>query len=118
IQKIYGQEPDGFPIGGAMTTREIQADLVIIGGGVGGCAAAMAACRSGKNVIMTEECDWIGGQLTSQAVPPDEHPWIEMHGGTWSYRRYRELVRQYYRTYFPLTEEAQIRPLLNPGNAM
>jgi len=25
-------------------------------------------------VILTEETGWIGGQLTAQAVPPDEHP--------------------------------------------
>ena len=27
--------------------------------------------------MLSEPTDWIGGQLTSQAVPPDEHPWIE-----------------------------------------
>ena len=54
--------------------NELAADLVIIGGGLGGCAAALAAARNGLRVIMTEETDWIGGQLTAQAVPPDENP--------------------------------------------
>jgi NADPH-dependent 2,4-dienoyl-CoA reductase/sulfur reductase-like enzyme len=58
----------------------IDADIVIIGGGLGGCAAALAAARNGLRVILTEETDWIGGQLTSQAVPPDENPWIETFG--------------------------------------
>jgi len=98
--------------------RELQADLVIVGGGTGGCAAALAACRLGKKVIMTEECDWIGGQLTSQAVPPDEHQWIESYGCTRSYRQYRNHVRQYYKTYFPLTENAKHQALFNPGNAI
>ena len=41
----------------------------------------LAALRNGmKVVLMTEETDWVGGQLTSQAVPPDEHPWIESFG--------------------------------------
>ena len=31
-------------------------------------------------MVLTEPTDWIGGQLTSQAVPPDEHPWIEQFG--------------------------------------
>src|SRR5205823_1058555 len=57
--------------------HELTADLVIIGGSLGGCAAALAAARNGLRVILTEETDWIGGQLTSQAVPPDENPWIE-----------------------------------------
>jgi len=75
----------------------------------------MAACSMGKRVILTEETDWIGGQLTAQLVPPDEHPWIEQFGCTARYRRYRECVRQYYRDHRPLTAEACHNPLLNPG---
>src|SRR5579862_843724 len=75
----------------------------------------MAAAKLGLRVILTEETDWIGGQLTSQAVPPDEHRWIEMFGCTASYRRFRNAVRQYYRDHYPLTAEAQANPLLNPG---
>ena len=67
------------------------------------------------SVILTEETDWIGGQLTSQAVPPDEHPWIESFGGTQTYRAYRRHVRDYYRRNYPLTELARSRELLNPG---
>src|SRR5690606_24164266 len=44
---------------------ELSADVVIIGGGLGGCAAALAALRNGLRVVMTEPTDWIGGQLTS-----------------------------------------------------
>ena len=66
-------------------------------------------------VVLTEETDWIGGQVTSQAVPPDEHPWIEMFGATQLYRTYRTRVREYYRTNYPLTELARSREQLNPG---
>ena len=66
---------------------EIGADIVIVGGGLGGCAAALAALRAGRTVVLTEPTDWIGGQLTSQAVPPDEHPWIEQFGANASYGR-------------------------------
>jgi len=96
--------------------KEFRADLVIIGGGLGGCAAALAAARNGLRVILTEETDWIGGQLTSQAVPPDENQWIETHGGTRSYQELRTRIRDYYRRNFPLTEAAKNNPLLNPGN--
>jgi NADPH-dependent 2,4-dienoyl-CoA reductase/sulfur reductase-like enzyme len=78
---------------------------VIIGGGVGGCAAALAATQLGARVILTEETDWLGGQLTQQAVPPDENPWIESQGGTRSYLQYRSLVRKYYRHHYPLAPE-------------
>src|SRR6478609_8923651 len=76
--------------------REFACDVAVIGGSFGGCAAALAAARNGMRVVMTEECPWIGGQVTSQAVPPDEHPWIEQFGCTRSYRDFRDGVRDYY----------------------
>lgn len=96
--------------------RELAADLIIIGGGLGGCAAALAAARNGLRVIMTEETDWIGGQLTSQAVPPDENALIETVGGTRSYQEFRQKVRDYYARNFPLSGPARANKLLNPGN--
>lgn len=89
---------------------------MIVGGGVGGCAAALAACAGGSRVILTEESDWIGGQFTSQATPPDEHGWIEEFGCTRNYRLFRAAVRDYYRANYPLTEEAGNNPFLNPGD--
>src|SRR3974390_2991167 len=96
--------------------HELEAYLVIIGGGLGGCAAALAAARNGLRVIMTEETDWIGGQLTAQAVPPDENSWVETFGGTRSYLNFRQRIRDYYLRNFPLTAEARAKPFLNPGN--
>lgn len=104
------------PAGSSGTAKELAADLVVIGGGVGGCAAALAAARQGSRVILTEETDWIGGQLTSQAVPPDENALIETVGGTRSYLSFRRKVREYYARNFPLTDAARANPLLNPGN--
>ena len=62
--------------------KEYSADIAIIGGGLGGVAAALGALRSDRSVVMTEEFDWLGGQMTSQAVPPDEHSWVEQFGVT------------------------------------
>src|SRR5580692_774822 len=102
-------------VSSVLGARELDCDIAIIGGGVGGCAAALAAARNGLRVILTEETDWLGGQLTSQAVPPDEHPWIEMFGCTASYRHYRQGVREYYRRNYPLTGDARSEANLNPG---
>jgi hypothetical protein len=99
-----------------LRAREIECDVAVIGGSTGGCAAALAAARNGLRVILSEETPWIGGQLTSQAVPPDEHPWIESFGGTLAYRSYRNAVREYYRRHYPLTETARARWNLNPGD--
>ncbi len=93
-----------------------RTDVAIIGGGLGACAAALAAARLGCRVILTEETHWLGGQLTNQAVPPDEHPWIEEFGATASYRRLRNGIREYYRRHVPLTPAARENPRLNPGN--
>ena len=92
-----------------------QPDILVIGGGLGGVAAALAACRAGRTVVMTEETDWIGGQLTTQAVPPDEHPWVEQFGVTASYRTLRNAIREHYRRWYPLRAEALALPDLNPG---
>ena len=102
---------------GLGAAKELRCDVAIVGGGVGGCAAALGALRNGRRVILTEETDWIGGQLTSQAVPPDEHPYIESFGCTQAYREYRNAVREYYRHHYPLTEAVRRNSNLNPGNA-
>ncbi len=91
-------------------------DVVVAGGGLGGCASAIAALRNGLSVILTEETDWIGGQLSQQGVPPDEHIWIETHGATQLYRDFRNGVRDYYKRNYPLTNEAKARKNLNPGD--
>ncbi len=95
--------------------REWRYDVAIIGGGLGGCAAALAATAMGRKVIVTEETDWLGGQLTVQAVPPDEHPWIEHFGCTLRYRQLRNLTRKIYRDHYPLLPSSRSDPYLNPG---
>lgn len=94
---------------------ELRADIIVVGGGLGGVAAALAALRLGRTVVLTEETDWIGGQLTAQAVPPDEGIWIESLGCTASYRAFREGVRAYYRQHYPLRPESRAEAELNPG---
>ncbi len=94
---------------------ERATDVLIVGGGLGGVAAALAAVRMGMRVLLTEQTDWIGGQLTAQAVPPDEHPWVQATGSTASYRRLRGAIRDYYRRNYPLLPEARFDVRLNPG---
>src|SRR6266851_9291329 len=97
--------------------KELACDVAVIGGGVGGCAAALAALRNGLRVILTEETDWLGGQLTSQGVPPDEHPWVESFGVTRSYRSWRNGVRDYYLQNYPVTTATRALTTFSPGNA-
>ena len=43
-------------------TRHIDCDILILGGGLGGIAAALRAAAQGYKVCLTEENPWIGGQ--------------------------------------------------------
>lgn len=95
---------------------ETSCDVLILGAGTGGTAAALALQGWGLRVILTEPTDWVGGQLTSQLVPPDEHPWIETCGRTLRYAEYRERVRQWYRDHGDLTPAAARDKRLNPGS--
>jgi len=74
-------------------------DVLVIGGGTGGVAAAEAAMRQGYSVILTEPTSALGGQFTSQLVStPDENSYIERDPGpsTRAYRALRERVRAHY----------------------
>jgi hypothetical protein len=97
--------------------NDLKTDILVVGGGLGGVAAALAALEAGRDVVLVEQYAWLGGQLTSQAVPLDEHPWVEEFGATRRYRRLRDGIREYYRDHFPLTDAALSHRNLNPGAA-
>ncbi|TBN58565.1 FAD-dependent oxidoreductase [Glaciihabitans arcticus] len=96
----------------------MKTEILIVGGGLGGVAAAVAALRSGRRVILSEQYAWLGGQLTSQAVPLDEHTWVEQFGVTANYRELRDGIRDYYRDHYPLTAQARAQRDLNPGGGL
>jgi len=77
----------------APSAKQIDTDILIVGGTTGGVAAAIACASVGARFVVVESTDWLGGQLTAQGVPPDENTWIEDFGGTRTYQRLREAVR-------------------------
>ena len=93
----------------------MRTEVLILGGGTSAVAAAIALADMDVSCVIVEETDWIGGQLTSQAVPSDEHIWIEQFGSTRRYREFRNRLRNYYKTNYRLTIESQSDPYLNPG---
>ncbi|MEQ1807084.1 MAG: FAD-dependent oxidoreductase, partial [Burkholderiaceae bacterium] len=95
------------------SAHDCTCEVLIVGGGTGGVAAALAAARAGRQVVLLEETDWLGGQMTAQGVSAlDEHEYIETFGGTASYYRLRGLLRD---TYRDRAGAAGLRTELNPG---
>src|SRR5690554_3158331 len=91
-------------------------DVIVAGGSLGGVMTAYSLCKNGHKVLLIEETKWIGGQLTSQGVPSDEHQMIEKTGATKTYREYRNRVRNYYRNHPKIIDELKTKEIFNPGN--
>ncbi len=98
-------------------SEQIKYEIAVIGGSLGGVQAALSALKKGKRVYLCEQTDWVGGQLTTQAVPPDEHKWIEKFGATKSYLEFRRQVRDHYRNLPNISEEIKEKECFCPGNS-
>lgn len=48
--------------------RELECELLVVGGGLAGAAATYEALLAGKTVCLTEITDWVGGQISSQGT--------------------------------------------------
>ncbi|MDX2098670.1 MAG: FAD-dependent oxidoreductase [Leptolyngbyaceae cyanobacterium bins.59] len=67
-------------------------DVLVVGGGVGGTAAAIQAARRGAKTILVSEFPWLGGMLTSAGVSaPDGNELFAFQTGLWG-AFLRELV--------------------------
>jgi hypothetical protein len=53
-------------------------DVLVIGGGNAGCAAAIAAARAGADTLLVERYGFLGGTATAAMVAP----WMTYHAGT------------------------------------
>ncbi|TVS07926.1 MAG: FAD-dependent oxidoreductase [Phycisphaerales bacterium] len=93
----------------------MKTEVLIVGGGAGGVAAALACARAGVKCVVTEPYQWVGGQFTSQGVPPDENRWVESFGASRLYAELRRRVRRWYKDSRSLTPEASANEPLNPG---
>jgi hypothetical protein len=62
----------------------LKADVLVVGGGTGGTAAAIQAARRGAKTILVSEFPWLGGMLTSAGVPaPDGNELVPLQTGLW-----------------------------------
>ncbi len=72
-------------------------DIIVAGGGTGGWAAAVQAARMGSDVLLIEETDWLGGQMSAAAVTSmdESGPQVRERG---IYREFHESMALYYYT--------------------
>ena len=52
-------------------------DVLVVGGGNAGCAAALAAARHGARTLLVERYGFLGGTATASMVGP----WMTFHSG-------------------------------------
>jgi FAD dependent oxidoreductase len=64
--------------------EQLKTDVLVVGGGAGGTAAAIQAARRGAQTILVSEFDWLGGMLTSAGVTaPDGNELECLQTGIW-----------------------------------
>ena len=67
-----------------MSPENITADVLIVGGGTGGTAAAIQAARRGAKTVLVSELPWLGGMLTAAGVAaPDGNELRAWQTGLW-----------------------------------
>lgn len=65
-----------------METQSV--DVLVVGGGTGGTAAALQAARRGAKTLLVSEFPWLGGMLTAAGVSaPDGNELLPCQTGLW-----------------------------------
>lgn len=92
VQPILPRTPD----------QTVECEILVIGGGLAGTAAAYEALLAGRTVCLTEITDWLGGQVSSQGTSAlDEAK--RMREERFFPRGYNELRRHLYQKYGSLS---------------
>ena len=75
-----------------------DADFVVLGGGLGGIAAVLSICNTGRTVILVEESNRIAGCFAeSDTTLYTESRFVEMSGSSRTYQQFRRTIREWYK---------------------
>lgn len=67
-----------------MLNQTYITDVLVVGGGTGGTAAAIQAARRGAKTLLVSEFSWLGGMLTAAGVSaPDGNELMAFQTGLW-----------------------------------
>lgn len=79
LDTIGGTRPAGTPV---FSQTELQTDVLVYGGSIGGLSTAITVAKSGRNVVLATESEVLGGQATESGISAFDdmnNPW-ENHG--------------------------------------
>ncbi len=74
--------------------KHVFVDVVVVGAGTGGSAAAIEAARLGMEVALLEETDWVGGQMTAAAVTSMDEAYTNRDSGI--YKEFIDHIKAHY----------------------
>ncbi|HEY9699533.1 MAG TPA: FAD-dependent oxidoreductase [Trichocoleus sp.] len=64
--------------------NQLKTEVLVVGGGTGGTAAAIQSARSGVQTVLVSEFPWLGGMLTTAGVTaPDGNELAAWQTGLW-----------------------------------
>ena len=99
-----------------VTQDEWQCEVVVVGGSLGGIAAAAHAMQSGVVTCLIELTPWLGGQVSSQGVSAIDESRLMWQSGTFSpsWASFKALIQQQpvkLPAWVPLKGEQQVEDL-------
>ncbi|MCA8967573.1 MAG: FAD-dependent oxidoreductase, partial [Planctomycetes bacterium] len=77
---------------GSVSRREV--DVLVVGGGCSGAAAAIQAARAGASTLVCEETPWLGGMITAAGVSAIDGNEGALGGGI--FRAFRDFIEGHY----------------------
>lgn len=94
----------------------VTCDVLVVGGGVGGVAAAHEAASRGVKTCLVAESFWLGGQMTSQGTSALDEAFLDFPE---PYERLVEEIRTVYIQYYSVPPAGQFNSFdgrFDPGS--
>jgi len=96
LASILAPSPNGRPkLYPLPEAEEVwQCEVVVIGGSLGGVAAASHSMASGAQTCLIELTPWLGGQISSQGVSAIDESWTMQWGNKFSssWQRFKSII--------------------------